>query len=151
MGSMIKSFSNLNNSDTAIVVFAFCVLLFIAAFLFFKLNKTLKKPANDKFDGQIQERDFIYIWYKITEIRNTSGGVFKSFSTPCRTVIKATSVEEAETKLTNFAASKTKLLFMTEEEWKKSGSDGDNLFKQFEELNKKFEKMMDNYFFKTYK
>lgn len=97
--------------------------------------KQIKQAAPLSKEG---EREFVFVWYKETVVKTTANEKRTSYSIPCRTKIFATTIEEAKSKLTDFALSKTKLVIHTETEWKSGGNELEKFMKDFYELNKKF-------------
>lgn len=86
-----------------------------------------------------QETEFVFIWYK----KLVNNGK-THFTAPFRTKVKAKTREEAVDNLTDFALQKMTLQIVEENDF--NSSEIMKLQKEFEELNNKFQKQIDELF-----
>ena len=89
-----------------------------------------------KNGGQIDEKEFTFIWYKRMQSGNTT-----HYTQPFRTKIKARDRDEAKEKLGKFIMGKMSVVICDENDFKKS--DYNSFNKHFEYLNQKMKDMDD--------
>ena len=101
------------------------------SFVFGKSNNSKYKNG-----GQIDEKEFTFIWYK----RMVSGDT-THYTQPFRTTIKAKNRDEAKEKLSKFVLGKMNLVICDEDSFKKSVFSSIN--RDFELVNRKMKDMDD--------
>lgn len=98
-----------------------------------------KQPAANSADKKPDEKEYTFIWYFRMQLKSQTvdgTSVFKSFTKPCRTKIKAASYKEAQDKLTDFALGKCELKIWQEDDYVKS-----DLYKQSKTVDEIYRKM----------